>query len=705
MAPVKYTGRMTLTGNPWDSIMTNPVPQFLNNKDPRLILFGGKGGVGKTTMAAATALHLARSCGHDKNILVISTDPAHSLSDSFGIEIGDRVTAINYDPKTKSQDPISNDHRPISNLFACELDASRLLDEFKGKNHDVMMKLAERGTYFDQEDITGFIELSLPGADEVMSIVEMADLLKEGNYHILIIDMAPTGHLVRMLNLPGQMQKWVEILDLMQQKHRYMFRHFTGKRYVKDASDLFLEELSSDIHRVEDLLSDREKTQLVPVMVPELMSIYETDRLIRELEKIGVPVREIIVNQVAESGGCSFCRSKRDDQKRPMIEIENLFSKYDLIRIPQSSCEIRGINGLKKTADYILGVQVPPTPLKQAQRVEASRSWVSLDTGLEFLLFGGKGGVGKTTLASAAALNLVRRNPGKKVLLFSLDPAHSLSDILDQLIGDEITPILFGPESNMQHPMTNDQSPKSTLYALEIDPDALWRDFKGEFKSDIEVLFDRFLSRGANIRFDRDVMMEMLEFAPPGVDEIMSLDRIMDLRNKGAFDIFVLDTSPTGHLLRFLELPDLAREWLKAFFKLLLKYKGSVRLTRAAERALFLFKNVKRIQETLTDPARTDFVATTTPEAMAFLELERLMDALEAGKIPCSHIIINKVVPWTDCGFCSTKRSEQEGYVRRISSRFPERTIVQAPLFPRQIRGFGDLEEIGLRLFSNGRKG
>jgi len=87
----------------------------------------------------------------------------------------------------------------------------------------------------------------------------------------------------------------------------------------------------------------------------------------------------------------------------------------------------------------------------------------------------------------------------------------------------------------------------------------------------------------------------------------MSLDKMMDLRKAGEFDIFVLDTSPTGHLLRFLELPHLIREWLQAFFRLLLKYKGVVRLTGAAERALSLSKNVRKIQETLVDPQKTGF--------------------------------------------------------------------------------------------------
>jgi len=218
------------------------------------------------------------------------------------------------------------------------------------------------------------------------------------------------------------------------------------------------------------------------------------------------------------------------------------------------------------------------------------------------------------------------------------------------------------------------------LFALEIDADRLWTDFKDAFQKDIQAVFDNFLARGADIKFDREVMTQLLELAPPGLDEIMSLDRMMDLQKAGEFDIFVLDTSPTGHLLRFLELPHLVREWLKAFFRLLLKYKGVVRLTGAAEKALSLSKNVRKIQETLVDPQKTGFVAVTIPEAMGFLELERLVGALEAGHIPLSHIAVNKVMPQTDCAFCAVKRAEQQGYIQKINSRFPDRTIVHAPL-------------------------
>ncbi|NQT56461.1 MAG: ArsA family ATPase, partial [Desulfobacteraceae bacterium] len=314
---------------------------------------------------------------------------------------------------------------------------------------------------------------------------------------------------------------------------------------------------------------------------------------------------------------------------------------------------------------------------------------LALNPELEFVLFGGKGGVGKTSLASAAAIHLARHNPAKKVLVFSTDPAHSLSDCFKVSIGDEITAVCSSPN----------------LFALEIDADRLWANFKEDFKKNIEEVFDRFLGSGVDIKFDRQVMTELLTLAPPGLDEVMALDRIMELREEGRFDLFVLDTSPTGHLLRFLELPDIIREWLNAFFRLLLKYKGVVRLAKAAEKALALSKNVRKIQEALVDSQKTAFVAVTIPEAMGLLELERLIWSLEKGEIPCEHIVINMVVPQTECDFCSSKRAEQITYIEKIYSKFPTRTIPKVPLFPHEVRGINDLNKIVEIMFGDDKYG
>ncbi|MDO9530113.1 MAG: ArsA family ATPase [Syntrophales bacterium] len=722
------------------------VPEYFHNRDLRLILFGGKGGVGKTTMAASAALHLAQSNPDEKKVLIVSTDPAHSLSDSFGIEIGDRVTPVSVVSGQGSgvsdewsvvsgRSAISNPQSAISNLYAREMDASRLAGEFKAKNEAVIKKLADRGTYFDQQDIAEIFDLSLPGMDEVMAIIEMANLIQDGTYDILIVDTAPTGHTVRMLNLPAQMQKWIEVMDLMQHKHRYMFVHFTGKSYVKDECDIFLDNLSSDIDRVKRLLSNIETTRFVPVTIPEPMSVYETERMLISLEKINVPVKEIIVNRVMESEDCEFCRLKKEDQKKPLAEIKDKFSRYNLIKVPLFPVEIRGVAELKKLTDYLSGKASPIEFKKANPQDEEHGAYLNLDPDLEFVLFGGKGGVGKTTLASAAALYIAGKYPGKRILIFSTDPAHSLSDSFGIEIGDNVTPIplravgseqgavvggqlsvysdqwsgeaakamkripnseLMGKHSAIRIPQS---ALHTNLFGLEMNADKLFEDFKKNFRDEIEDVFDRFLGSRVDIKFDREVMTELFTLAPPGLDEIMAIDTIMDMRKEKKFDLFILDTSPTGHLLRFLELPDMVREWLRAFFRLLLKYKGVVRLAKAAENALSMSRNVRRIQETLTDPEKTDFIGVTIPEAMGVLELERLIDALDDSGISCNNIAINMVIPQMDCGFCSLKREEQQRHIKKIRSSYPDRTIIKIPLFSHEIRGVDSLSKIGKTMF------
>jgi anion-transporting ArsA/GET3 family ATPase len=99
--------------------------------------------------------------------------------------------------------------------------------------------------------------------------------------------------------------------------------------------------------------------------------------------------------------------------------------------------------------------------------------------------------------------------------------------------------------------------------------DLLFEDFKDSYKQDIYLMFEQFLAKGLDIKFDREVMAELFSMAPPGLDEIMAINRIMELKQKNEFDVIIIDSSPTGHLLRFLELPGLVRQWLKTLFNLL----------------------------------------------------------------------------------------------------------------------------------------
>jgi len=661
--------------------MTNSVPEYLRNRNLRLIFFGGKGGTGKTTMAATAALYLAR-INPDKKILIMSTDPAHSLSDSFGIEIGDCVTPVPYGE--------------AANLYACELEAKRLFGEFKKNNETVIKKLADRGTYFAQEDIAGLFDLSLPGMDEVMAIIEIARLIRERSCDILLIDTAPSGHTVRMLKLPKQMQKWLEVMDLMQQKHRFLSSHYSGKKRAKDSCDIFLDKLATDLKSVKQLLSDSRATRFVPVTIPEPMSINETERILGALRKINIPVKDIIVNRVIESDGCEICRLKKENQEEFLTEIEDEFAQYNLTRVPLSPVEIRGIEELKRLADYFSGIITPLKISKDIPADDRSQTRLILNPDNDFILFGGKGGVGKTTLAAAAALYTAKKRPDKRVLIFSTDPAHSLSDSFKLNIGDKITPVYYNAKVEGQKP----DSSSTNLFALEVNADQLFEQFKRNLKEEMEETLDKLFGSGVDIKYDREVMTELLSLAPPGLDEIMALSVIMSLKQEGKFDIFILDTAPTGHLLRFLELPALIKEWLKAFLGLLLKYSAGIKIARIVEKTLAMSRSVRQIQETLTDTRRTKFVGVTIPEALSVLEVKRLVITLEKLGVPCDQVAVNMVVLPADCSFCSIKRSEQLKNIQEICSAFSSCSVTKIALFPHELSGMADLTRIGEEVFS-----
>ena len=202
----------------------------------RYLFFGGKGGVGKTTAASATALYLLNKLKKDESILLFSTDPAHSLSDSLDVKVGNRLVEVKQ-------------HRG-ARLFAYEMDASLALERFRAEHGKVLAEIAERGTLLDEDDINELLSLSLPGMDEVMSLFELSELDREGAYAHIVVDTAPSGHTSRLLRLPEVFDRMVKALDLMGDKHRYIVAHFARRRPVADEVDLFLQDLSRRIEAV-----------------------------------------------------------------------------------------------------------------------------------------------------------------------------------------------------------------------------------------------------------------------------------------------------------------------------------------------------------------------------------------------------------------------------------------------------------------------
>lgn len=641
-------------------------------QDLSFLVFGGKGGCGKTTSACATSTYLAQKFP-EKKILIVSSDPAHSVGDSFNCPVGNSITPI----------------KGLPNLWALEMEAEDENVKFKKKYDSVMKKIAERGTLFDNEDIDMFFDLTMPGLDEIMAVVTLADILKEGSFDLIILDTAPIGHTIRLLGLPAHMEKWVGVLDLMQSKHRFLFKSFTGK-YKRDDADEFLKKMENDVKRVNILLKNQQSTRFVAVTIPEAVPVEKTEELLKSLRKLGIPVRDVIVNQIRNSqSNCPYCSPVEEEQKRELDYISQNFSDYNLLYVPSFPYPVRRIERLKEYSRFLFDENLyqPVMSAKASPKPDSISISINEPDAVSQLIekkaliyvFGGKGGVGKTTIACATALTLAKRNPDKKVLLFSTDPAHSLSQSFNLPIGEDYVPV--GSINN--------------LFAMEINALKLLNEWKKENREKIKEMFDEFVGGGTKLHFEEEIFEGLIDITPPGFDEIIALREIADYIAENRFDIYILDSAATGHLLRFLEMPEVALSWLRAMLKMFIKYKTMIKLSKQAADFLDLTKKIKQIQEIFADPDRCQFGVIGIPELMGKREMDRMVERLKKLKISCDHILINLGLLPTECNFCRPKRDEQQKLIQEIiREKSSEHQICQIPAFPHPIKGIDQLNEL-----------
>ncbi|MBU4016265.1 ArsA family ATPase [Patescibacteria group bacterium] len=299
----------------------------LLNKHLQFIMFGGKGGVGKTTMASAAALELAK----ENKVLLFTTDPAPSLSDSFGQAIGSEPTAV----------------AGTKNLFAMEIDARKVLEEFKKEYGSEILDILQQGTYLANEETEELFRLDIPGLDEVMSLKKITDFMENSDYQQYIVDTAPTGHTLRLLMLPELLDNWIKFLAGLRWKYHAMVRQF-AKEQRTDKADEFILEMKKTVKKVRTLLQNPEKTEFVVVTIAEKMGVSETEDLIRNLEHMHIPSRHIIINNIFPQEETDFARMRRKTQERYIHEIKEKFSTHIITEVVLQPSEIQGIDSLQK---------------------------------------------------------------------------------------------------------------------------------------------------------------------------------------------------------------------------------------------------------------------------------------------------------------------------------------------------------------------
>lgn len=302
------------------------------------------------------------------------------------------------------------------------------------------------------------------------------------------------------------------------------------------------------------------------------------------------------------------------------------------------------------------------------------------------VFFGGKGGVGKTTLAAAYALRSAES--GVRTLLVSTDPAHSTGDILGMPLGDAPTEVVPG------------------LWALEIDPEAEAERYIADVRQRIRDV--------ASPRILGEVEKEIeLARSSPGAEEAALLDRFAELMGLAGteYDRVVFDTAPTGHTVRLLSLPELLGRWIDGLVSRRRKVRSLGRMWRnvagaaasesvregdpvlaALEKRQARFREARAI---VTDPARTAFAFVVTPEKLPILETEKAVRALRRSEIPVTAVIVNRVLPGgEEDGFLVRRRERQAAYLREIDERFGGLPRPRIPLFERDVEGLEALRAV-----------
>jgi arsenite/tail-anchored protein-transporting ATPase len=297
--------------------------------DKRVLFFGGKGGVGKTTCASAMALTASRA---GKRVLLVSTDPAHSTSDMFERAIGPEPVEL------------------LPNLHGLEIDG-----EFESQRYVANVKEQIRGLFGHHilKEATRQIDLaaSMPGAEEMALFDRIGGLIRgeDERFDLIVFDTAPTGHTLRLIRMPELMEAWIRALS----KSR---RAMLGIEQ-DDATDPVMLKLADRLENLREfrarLLSPR-ISAFVLVLVAERLPIEETARAIDQLTDAGVTIGGLVVNRVLpESSPDPFLRSRHDQEVIYLDEIEKRFTRYARVRVPQLPSDVHGITTLEHLAEYL----------------------------------------------------------------------------------------------------------------------------------------------------------------------------------------------------------------------------------------------------------------------------------------------------------------------------------------------------------------
>jgi len=328
------------------------------------ICYGGKGGVGKTTCAAATGLSLAAA---GRRTLVVSTDPAHSLADSFEADIGPEPTELEAPTLLEGAETAATrkpDDDRSGSLWAVEIDPETQRERYEKLARALAADLRSAGISLSDAEVEELFAGGAPaGSDEIAALDLLVEYVDSDEWDVIVFDTAPTGHTLRLFDMPGAMGRALETAQSLRGQAKRIgnaartavlgpMSMLGGQRDDEDES---LAAFQGRLERARELLTDPERTEFRVVLIPEAMAIAESERLVARLREAGVSVERLVVNRVLEDPheGCPRCESRRARHEERLAEIREMFPGLEVVTLPDLEGEAQGWEPLAVIAEQL----------------------------------------------------------------------------------------------------------------------------------------------------------------------------------------------------------------------------------------------------------------------------------------------------------------------------------------------------------------